>query len=196
MLAFAIATGMSQGVLPLIGYNYSSKNFKRMMSAVKTTFIYSLTLALISTLFLLTCAGPIVRAFIDDPLTIEYGSLFQRIICVTCPCVSVSMIIITLFPSSREKGTAADFVSSAQRHFRYSCYAADEPLDRRKWHCMGNAYCRLYLYVYCYWFVYTILERTKTRIKGSSPINLILGIASPDNVLRIPTIIQQNEPIN
>ncbi len=103
MLAFAIATGMSQGVLPLIGYNYSSKNFKRMMSAVKTTFIYSLALALISTLFLLTCAGPIVRAFIDDPLTIEYGSLFQRIICVTCPCVSVSMIIITLFQAVGKK---------------------------------------------------------------------------------------------
>ncbi len=103
MLAFAIATGMSQGVLPLIGYNYSSKNFKRMMSAVKTTFIYSLALALISTFFLLTCAGPIVRAFIDDPLTIEYGSLFQRIICVTCPCVSVSMIIITLFQAVGKK---------------------------------------------------------------------------------------------
>lgn len=46
MLAFAIATGMSQGVLPLIGYNYSAKNFKRMMSAVKTTFVYRLAIAL------------------------------------------------------------------------------------------------------------------------------------------------------
>lgn len=103
MLAFAIATGMSQGVLPLIGYNYSAKNFKRMMSAVKTTFAYSLAIALLSMIFLLTCAGPIVRAFIDDPLTVEYGGRFQRIICITTPCVSVTMIIITLFQSVGEK---------------------------------------------------------------------------------------------
>lgn len=103
MLAFAIATGMSQGVLPLIGYNYSAKNFKRMMSAVKTTFAYSLGIALLGMVFLLTCAGPIVRAFIADPLTVEYGSRFQRIICVTGPCISVTMIIITLFQAVGKK---------------------------------------------------------------------------------------------
>lgn len=103
MLAFAIATGMSQGVLPLIAYNYSARNFKRMMSAVKTTFLYSLLAALLGMALLLTCAGPIVRAFIDDPTTVEYGGRFQRIICVTCPCVSVTMIIITLFQSAGKK---------------------------------------------------------------------------------------------
>jgi putative MATE family efflux protein len=99
MMSFAIATGMSQGVLPLIGYNYSAKNYRRMMSAVKTTFLFSLTVALAGTAFLLSCAQPIVRAFIDDPLTVEYGQRFQRIICITGPCISVTMIIITLFQS-------------------------------------------------------------------------------------------------
>ena len=99
MMSFAIATGMSQGVLPLIGYNYSAQNYKRMMSAIKTTFLFSLTVAVISTAFLLTCAQPIVRAFIDDPLTVEYGQRFQRIICITGPCISVTMIIITMFQS-------------------------------------------------------------------------------------------------
>lgn len=103
MLAFAIATGMSQGVLPLIGYNYSSKNYKRMMSAVKTTFALSLTIAIVGMIFLITCAGPIVNAFIDDPLTVEYGQRFQRIICITGPCISVTMIVITLFQSVGQK---------------------------------------------------------------------------------------------
>ncbi|MDE7245841.1 MAG: MATE family efflux transporter [Oscillospiraceae bacterium] len=103
MLAFAIATGMSQGVLPLIGYNYSSKNYKRMLSAIKTTFVYSLTIALLGMIFLLTCAGPIVSAFIDDLLTVEYGGCFQRIICITGPCTSVTMIVITFFQSVGKK---------------------------------------------------------------------------------------------
>ena len=97
MMTFAIATGMSQGVLPLIGYNYSAKNYKRMLAAVKTAFLFSLAVAVMSTVFLLTCAQPIVRAFIDDPLTVEYGQHFQRIICITGPCISVTMIIITMF---------------------------------------------------------------------------------------------------
>lgn len=103
MLAFAIATGMSQGVLPLIGYNYSAKNLKRMMAAVKITFLYSLAIAVIGMGFLLTCAEPIVGAFIDNALTVEYGRRFQRIICITCPCISVTMIVITLFQSVGKK---------------------------------------------------------------------------------------------
>ncbi|MCI9148623.1 MAG: MATE family efflux transporter [Hungatella sp.] len=103
MLAFAIAAGMSQGVLPLIGYNYSAGNVKRMLSAVKTTFVYSLVIGLLGMGFLITCAGPMVRAFIDDPLTVEYGSRFQRIMCITCPWVSVTMIIITFFQAVGRK---------------------------------------------------------------------------------------------
>ncbi|MBR6610167.1 MAG: MATE family efflux transporter [Oscillospiraceae bacterium] len=103
MLAFAIATGMSQGCLPLIGYNYSAKNYKRMMESIKTTFRYSMIVATAGTVFLLTCAGPLVRAFIDDPLTVQYGQLFQRIVCITTPCVSITMIVITMFQSTGKK---------------------------------------------------------------------------------------------
>ena len=103
MMSFAIATGMSQGVLPLIGYNYSAGNYPRMMSAIKTTFLYSLGIAFLSTLFLFTCAGPIVHAFIDDPLTVQYGQLFQRIICITGPCISITMMVITIFQSIGKK---------------------------------------------------------------------------------------------
>ena len=99
MLSFAIATGMSQGVLPLIGYNYSAGNYPRMMKAIRTTFLYSMTVAILGTLFLFTCAGPIVQAFINDPETVRYGQLFQRIICITGPCISVTMIVITVFQS-------------------------------------------------------------------------------------------------
>lgn len=73
------------------------------MSAIKTTFIYSLTIAFLSVILLLTCAGAIVKACIDDPMTVEYGGRFQRIICVTCPCVSVTMIVITLFQAAGKK---------------------------------------------------------------------------------------------
>lgn len=103
VLNYAVATGMSQGVIPLIGYNYSAKNYKRMMSAIKVTFALSIAVAVIGTIFLLTGAGVIVRAFIDDPATVRYGSLFQRIICVTGPCIPISMVIIAIFQAVGKK---------------------------------------------------------------------------------------------
>lgn len=103
MMTFAIATGMSQGALPLIAYNYSARNIKRMKSALKVDFFMSLGISVISTVFLFTCAGPIVRAFIDDPQTVSYGQLFQRIICITGPCISVTMLVITAFQSVGKK---------------------------------------------------------------------------------------------
>lgn len=73
MLAFAIANGMTQGVLPLIGYNYAAKNFPRMRSAIKTAFIYSVAVASVGAVLLFVCAVPVVRGFIDDAETVAYG---------------------------------------------------------------------------------------------------------------------------
>ena len=113
LLNYAVAMGMSQGVIPLIGYNYSARNYKRMMAAVRTTFLLSVSIAVINTIFLLTGAGYIVRAFIDDPLTVSYGSTFQRIICVTGAFIPVSMVIITMFQSVGKK--AAPLILSLLR---------------------------------------------------------------------------------
>lgn len=99
MLSFGVATGMSQGVVPLIGYSYASRHYSRMKTAIRTTFTLSLAVASVCTVLLFTLAGPIVRAFIDDPLTVEYGQVFQRIICISGPCISVTLIVITIFQS-------------------------------------------------------------------------------------------------
>lgn len=103
MLSFGIATGMSQGVVPLIGYNYSAKNYDRMKKAIKTTFAISFGVAVACMVLLFTCAHPIVRAFIDDAATVDYGQRFQRIICITGPCISVTLIVVTIFQSVGKK---------------------------------------------------------------------------------------------
>ena len=104
MLAFAIANGLSQGVIPLIGYNYSSKNTCRMRSAIKVTLILSLAVTTVGAVLLFTCANPLVRAFIDDSETVRYGSMFQRIICITGPFTAITTVIISIFQSVGQKG--------------------------------------------------------------------------------------------
>jgi multidrug efflux pump len=103
MLAFCVATGISQGVVPLIGFNFSSGNFTRMRKAIKTAFLLSLGVSIANAVLLYTCAHPIVRGFIDDASTVEYGQRFQRIICITGPCISVTLIIVTVFQAVGKK---------------------------------------------------------------------------------------------
>ncbi len=103
-LAFAISNGMTQGVLPLIGYNFAAKNYARMRSAIKTAFAYSAILATAGAVFLLLCAVPVMRFFIDDAETVAYGQRFLRILAITCPVVSVTMMVISIFQATGQKG--------------------------------------------------------------------------------------------
>lgn len=103
MLAFAIASGMTQGVLPLIGYNYAAKKYSRMRLAIKTAFLYSVSVASCGAVLLFTCAVPVVRGFIDNAETVAYGQHFLRVICITCPAVSVTMMIISIFQATGQK---------------------------------------------------------------------------------------------
>ena len=103
MVAFAIAAGMTQGVLPLIGYNYAARNTARMRAAIRTTLAYSLLIACAGAVLLFIGADPASRLFIDDAATVEYGRHFLRIICLTCPTVSVTIMIITVFQATGHK---------------------------------------------------------------------------------------------
>ena len=102
-LAFAIAQGMGQGTMPLIGYNFTSGNRKRMLSAVKVLLADSLIIALAGTALLFVAAGPVTGCFIDDAQTVEYGRRFLRIICLACPTTAVNFFAITVFQATGKK---------------------------------------------------------------------------------------------
>ena len=103
LLAYAIAQGMTQGTLPLIGYNYTSGNHKRMKAAVKTAFAYSFLVACAGAILLWTLAVPISRCFIADTETVRYGQHFLKIICLACPTTAVNFMVITVFQAIGKK---------------------------------------------------------------------------------------------
>lgn len=103
MIAFAIAAGMTQGVLPLIGYTYAAKNAARMRAAIRTALLYSLSIACLGAVLLFSCAMPVSRLFINDDATVAYGQHFLRVICLTCPTVSVTFMVTTVFQATGQK---------------------------------------------------------------------------------------------
>lgn len=100
LIAYQIAQGMTQGTLPLIGYNYASGNRKRMNASVHTMFRYTLVLALSAMVILLLASKPVTSLFIRDEVTVSYGAKFLRIISIACPTTALNFGIITVFQAT------------------------------------------------------------------------------------------------
>lgn len=103
MIAFSVAQGMTQGVLPLVAYNYASGNRKRMSKSIQVTLFYTLMIACTATLTLFLFAAPITRCFINNDETVSYGKDFLKVICSTCPSTAVNFMIITVFQATKQK---------------------------------------------------------------------------------------------
>jgi len=99
-MAYAIAQGMTQGALPLIGYNYASKSKERFKEIIKTVFTFSLVIAVTGMICLLVFAVPISRYFIEDTETVRHGVKFLKIISLACPTTSLNFMIVTIFQAT------------------------------------------------------------------------------------------------
>lgn len=102
LLAYAVAQGMTQGVLPLIGFNYAYGDRKRMLRAIWTTLTYTLSIACAMMLVLYFFAEPITRCFIQDAATVVYGRDFLKIICRICPATTINFMCITVFQATEQ----------------------------------------------------------------------------------------------
>ena len=97
LIAYAIAHGMTQGVLPLIAYNFASGNKKRMLGAIKTTTLLTLGVSALATVLLYFGATPVTRLFIKDTTTVSFGREFLKIIAIACPVTGINCIAISVF---------------------------------------------------------------------------------------------------
>lgn len=97
MIPMYIAMGISQGVLPLIGYNYASRNIKRMKGSV----IYATKLSLIfitaTTTLYCVFASDIIRLFMDNENIISYGAVFMRGQSLAQPFLCMDFIAVGVF---------------------------------------------------------------------------------------------------
>ena len=97
MLAHCMVRGISQGVLPLIGYNYAAKNIKRMRAAFTFALALSAGLSTLWMLVSLIFPRPLISIFLGEGQSTEYGILFLRILCLGCPLSAVAYMIISFF---------------------------------------------------------------------------------------------------
>ena len=105
MLAHCIVRGMSQGVLPLIAYNFANRNYHRMKKATLCTAGLSVTMAGVCMLANMSFSRTLVGIFIQSTsLSLEHGAKFLRILCIGAPFSACAYTFISFFQAVGEGG--------------------------------------------------------------------------------------------
>lgn len=93
-LPIQIVFGFTQGVMPLIGYNFASKNYSRMKESVKKTYIVTIS-ALMCILILFNLAGqPIVRIFMNQDDIVRTGAWFLSGFGISLPFMCMDFMVV------------------------------------------------------------------------------------------------------
>lgn len=93
-LPIQVVFGFTQGVMPLIGYNYASKNFPRMKESIKKTYILTMSV-LVTILVLFNLGGqPIVRMFMDNDAIVRTGAWFLSGFGISLPFMCMDFMVV------------------------------------------------------------------------------------------------------
>ena len=98
-----VTIGLSQGVLPLLGYSASAGDKGRMRAALRWTLGLSVGVSLLCVGVFELCPGALVRLFLDEAATAALGARFLRVICLSTPLMAVGFTMITLFQATGRK---------------------------------------------------------------------------------------------
>ena len=92
-----IALGLSQGIMPLISYNYASGNIKRM----KKTFFFTARIALVFLVLMEIAyyagARTWVGLFMQDQQIVDYGARFLQGFCLGMPFLAIDFLAVGVF---------------------------------------------------------------------------------------------------
>ena len=94
MLMFALfpVFGITQGFVPIAGYNYGAENYDRVKQTIRVAIIYAMVMA--SLVFVLLIGFPelITRMFTTDPLVIEKTPTAMRWVFAATPIIAIQLI--------------------------------------------------------------------------------------------------------
>ena len=91
--------GFSQGIMPLIGYNYASKNIKRVKETISKEFKIILGLIFLIIVTFICCGKPIVRMFMDNDNIVTIGARFLIGTAISLPFMSLDFVTVGISQS-------------------------------------------------------------------------------------------------
>lgn len=94
---FQISMGAGQGIMPLVGYNYSSGNRTRMKKSILFSFCVTLPMGLLVSLGYWLGAPQLVELFIRNDEIVSYGTAFLRAMVFSMVPMTVDFTTLGVF---------------------------------------------------------------------------------------------------
>ena len=99
MLPMQVALGFSQGIMPLVSYNYASGNHKRMKNSILFAMGIVIPTMLVVTVLYWIGAPTLIRLFMENPEIVSYGSAFLRTMCLAMVFMCTDFMAVGVFAS-------------------------------------------------------------------------------------------------
>ena len=113
-LPIQIGLGICLGMVPLVGYNFGSGNYKRMNDFVKLSRIAILAFSVICAAVFFIFPEQIVGIFIKDEATVSQGAVFLRGRCFSLPFMMIGYHVVN-YMNAVNKGKVS-FLLAIIRH--------------------------------------------------------------------------------
>lgn len=97
MIPMYIAMGVSQGLMPLVSYNYGSGNVPRLKQSVTFAAKISLAFMAATSVVYFFASGPLVGLFMKTGAVVDYGSRFLRCMCAAQPFLCLDFLAVGVF---------------------------------------------------------------------------------------------------
>lgn len=109
MIPINLNVGMTQGSMPIFGYNYASGNIKRLKKCV--IFSIAMTVGVIAVICLafIVFSGNLIRAFMNNDMVVGYGSWFLTAMCIAMPFMCIDYSAVGVFQGCGMGGRAFIF---------------------------------------------------------------------------------------
>ena len=94
-----IVLGLTQGMQPIVSYNYGAKHPDRVRKALTLTMLWA---TLVTTIGFVVCVGfpeLVARIFTSEPLLIEQASWAMRVMCIFMPVIGFQLVATNFFQS-------------------------------------------------------------------------------------------------
>ena len=97
MVPMQVALGFSQGIMPLVSYNYASGNRKRMKGGITFALGVMVPVMLAVTVGYWLGSEHLIRLFMDNAEIVAYGSQFLRGMCLGMVFLTTDFLVVGVF---------------------------------------------------------------------------------------------------
>lgn len=117
-IVFAIGLGIGQGYMPVVGYNYGAKKFRRCRTAFMFTLKIGTALMAVLSAVIFILSPHIIKVFIpDDPDVMRIGTQALCAHCISMPLLSLGVVCNMTFQTIGRSWTASLLSSLRQGIF-------------------------------------------------------------------------------